>query len=80
MKSIAWRLRCATKTKTKTTQLELVFLVQLSCATGGVAVILHALTCPATKSFLSTRLVLYSGHVSFAVGFANVQSYVAMQN
>lgn len=34
---------------------------------GGIAVILHALTCPATKSFLSTRLVLYIGHVSFAI-------------
>jgi hypothetical protein len=36
---------------------------------GGVAVILNALTCPATKSFLSTRLVLYIGRVSFAVSF-----------
>ena len=34
---------------------------------GGTAVIMHALTCPATQSFLSTRLVLYVGRVSFAV-------------
>ena len=37
------------------------------CIAGGTAVIVHALTCPATQSFLSTRLVLYVGRVSFAV-------------
>lgn len=63
-------MRCVTKTRT--IQLELVFFGVGSCAIGAVAVILNALTCPATKSFLSTRLVLFIGHISFAVGCAMI--------
>ena len=34
---------------------------------GGIALILHSLTCPFTKAFFRTPLMLYIGRVSFGV-------------